>query len=351
MSVYLCSGDTLMPHHLLHRAQICTRVEQVRGEGVAQGMGGESGAFVHLREPADDRVLHAFGTQPRAALTEKARGAIGSHPDLLHERVAHALVLPQRTLRVITDRDDPFFAPLATHLHLPGEQVEIRTIDAAQLAEAKPGGIEELEHREVADVGILPLTGARGGGLEECLDLRAVQMPGKMLLRLWRPHGARRIGFDLVVAVQECVEGPHGGEGAADAPLPQSLPRQVCEERAHGEPVDLSPIPVVSAQIRSQEGAELLEVAPVRRRRVGRQSALDGDVVEVAADGIGERGQARTSASGVQGRPNASATAWYVMRPPCTLRPSARGASACSASRQPRSASATAYGSVTLVSA
>ena len=98
-------------------------VGQVGHKGVAQGMGGESGAFVHLREPADDRVLHAFGTQPRAALTEKARGAIGPHPDLLHERVAHALVLPQRTLRVITDRDDSFLAPLATHLHLPGEQV------------------------------------------------------------------------------------------------------------------------------------------------------------------------------------------------------------------------------------
>lgn len=52
-----------------------------------------------------------------------------------------------------------------------------------------------------------------------------------------------------------------------------------------------------------------LEVATVGRDGVRRQSPLDLDVSEVSADGLPEPGQASTSATGVKGMSNASATA------------------------------------------
>ena len=63
-----------------------------------------------------------------------------------------------------------------------------------------------------------------------------------------------------------------------------------------------------------------LQVTLVGLQRVRGQAALDGQVVEIAADrgrdrGGGGTGQLSTSASGVAGRPSASATGGQVTTP------------------------------------
>src|SRR5262245_56397194 len=123
-------------------------------------------------------------------------------------------------------------------------------------------------------------------------------------------------------------------------------PHQECADRVRGDAVQRlhaggGQEPVVPAQ-----------VAPVRRQRVRRQPALDHQVVQIGADGNGDgRAQASTSSSGTNSSSCASATGPYVRGPSQVFSPSERLGSARSASFQPRLASSSAYGMVTLVSA
>ena len=94
-----------------------------------------------------------------------------------------------------------------------------------------------------------------------------------------------------------------------------------------------------------------VQVAPVGLQRVRGQAPLYRQIVEVGRDRLRGSCQLSTSASVAADMSCASATGSHVTWPSCVFRPSANDGSRRSASRQPRLAISTAYGSVTLVSA
>jgi len=94
---------------------------------------------------------------------------------------------------------------------------------------------------------------------------------------------------------------------------------------------------------RTQGCCVTVEIAPVRRNGVHRESTLDREVVEVHPHLTPHvTDQANTSSSFTQAMPCASATGPYVMCPSWVLRPRASARSLRSASRQPWLANSTA---------
>ena len=76
---------------------------------------------------------------------------------------------------MIADRKYAFLLPLAADLHLLGNEVKIAEIDPGEFGEPHAGGVEQLEDGEVADVLEPTIPSPRLGGLEEQIDLRAVE--------------------------------------------------------------------------------------------------------------------------------------------------------------------------------
>src|SRR5690349_17833870 len=79
----LASGARGVSEELLNGAEIGSRVEKVRGEGVAQRVHREPSVLVDLLEELADHELHRAHPDARARAREKERGAIdlsAEHP-------------------------------------------------------------------------------------------------------------------------------------------------------------------------------------------------------------------------------------------------------------------------------
>jgi hypothetical protein len=127
--------------------------------------------------------------------------------------------------------------------------------------------------------------------------------------------------------------------------IPLAQPGQEGRDILRGHLTDDRPAP------RGQRLGVTEQVAPVSLQGVRGQAPLDREVIEITLDGFRQGGQLSTSLTGVDGRPCAFATGWQVRVPSWVCSPRVSAGSALSAPRQPRLASSTTYGSVTLVSA
>src|SRR6185437_10102312 len=153
---------------LLHGAEVGAGVQQVRREGVAQRVHGEAGVFIDLAEKRGDGVLHGAHANAPAGAAQKERGAIDASPAAEHARelVAPGLVVPEREHGVVAHGDDALLASLAAQLHLLRYQVQVAAVDPGEFGEAHARGVEQLEHREIADVNEAPAPGADFRDLE-----------------------------------------------------------------------------------------------------------------------------------------------------------------------------------------
>ena len=100
-----------MAEELLHRAKIRAGVEEVRREGVAKRVHRKSRILIDLLQELADDELHGAHADARARAREKERGAIDL-AERARELVALRLVVAERELRMIAERNYPLLAPL-----------------------------------------------------------------------------------------------------------------------------------------------------------------------------------------------------------------------------------------------
>src|SRR6185312_5619668 len=114
-SVNLRRGDGSVPQKLLDRAQVRAALEQVRGEGVAQGMGRDAALHLGVAGPRPQPPAHVGGRQPPARLREEQRRAAIA----VSEGGPRALeVAGERLERGLADGHDPRLAALALDAQL-----------------------------------------------------------------------------------------------------------------------------------------------------------------------------------------------------------------------------------------
>src|SRR3954463_4179893 len=136
----------------------------------------EPGVLVDLVEKTLHRVLDRPHRDPPATAAEKKSGSVAGRADAAQQLVALGLVISEGQLGVVTDGYDPLLSSLPPHFHLLRKQVDVHSIDAAQLRESHAGRVEELEDGGVADVAELPSLRLEPGRLEQHFDLRAVEV-------------------------------------------------------------------------------------------------------------------------------------------------------------------------------
>ena len=329
-------------------------------------MCGDTPASGSRPDPGGRGVQHAPGALPGEAAAAGVeehrradrraagrRGEAGPGPDQ---------VRIERPRGVAAHRHHPVLAALADQPHQRVRaQLQLVDVEAGRLGDARPGAVEELEQRPVPQQpGVRgQVIGTRAGRVEQALHLRQGDRLGQPPGRRRRRDLASRVGAGEALGDREGVQAAdrdHGPRGRTDRQrrvLGVAL-AQRGEEFRHVRRGDVAQPGLAAA---GQHRGVPAQVAPVGLHRAGRQPALHDQVLQVAAERVGQRkghqrlAQFRTWLAGVYGRASASATGSQVSWPACVDRPRASGASARSASRQPRLAISTAYGSVTLVSA
>ena len=96
----------------------------------------------------------------------------------LHQpRPALREVTPDRLARLAADGHQPGFLPLAEHADDPLVEVEVFELRAGEFRHAQAAGVEEFEHRAVAQRERVAGRGGRQGG-EELFHLHLVERPG-----------------------------------------------------------------------------------------------------------------------------------------------------------------------------
>ena len=139
-----------MPQHLLHAAQVGPALQEVGGEGVAHVVrrerlvepGRAQGLLEHLADGIGGHAVAAGGhEEERALLLLEQPGA------------PEQLVGAHGGERQVVQRHDALPRPLAEHLHLATLEIDVVCEQARRLGHARAARVQELQQRQVAQVG------------------------------------------------------------------------------------------------------------------------------------------------------------------------------------------------------
>ena len=261
--------DVGVPQHHLEGPQVRPVLEQVRGEGVPDHVGREARADPGLAPVARDQLPEALPRHRRPASREKE---VGRAPAV--ERGPTDLEVPHEPARGrLAERHEALLAALArdpenavVHVHAVAGQTH-------DLRNAKPRSVEELEHRPIPQAeGTL-----RVGRLQERLDLVLTQGLRQRQTDAGILQVDRRVLRKFQMRGREGIEAANRRQGARRRARRQAARRkrpEVSRQIRAGRPRGLEPPP-------GEKLAEGRQVALVGRHAGARESAFDGQVVEI----------------------------------------------------------------------
>ncbi|MNF88826.1 hypothetical protein D3C84_713290 [compost metagenome] len=248
-------------------------VEQVGGEGVAQGVWrqglGDAGHLGLVLDPVPEGLAgHLLAAQAGeehvAGLAAEEKGS------------RFALVTLDPGDGFLAQGHQALLAALAEHLEHALAQVDLFQGQADQFGDAQAAGVEHFEHGAVAQAdGVFQV-----GGFQQGFDIRLGQRLGQRPPQLRQVHLQGGVFGYQVLAQQEAVEAAQPGKetcrGASLVALAQAPGQVVEDEVATG---------LVRFQAPLMEPAvEMREVAAVSRAGVGGQAFLQPQGVEETVD-------------------------------------------------------------------
>src|SRR4029453_19523615 len=111
VGVDLSRAQARVTQQLLHRPKIGPGIQQMRGEGVAQGVHPQAIAADGFERPMD-QALYAARSEPPSTTTHEDRLPVGAGEP--HRSLSSLQVPPEGTARPISYRGDGFLPPPAT---------------------------------------------------------------------------------------------------------------------------------------------------------------------------------------------------------------------------------------------
>ena len=180
-------------------------------------------------------------------------------------------------------RHDAFLAPLAHHPHHASGQVQIANVEACQLGNPQPAGVEHFQDCPVTQ-GML-VVGL--GRLHQGGDLIDVQMERQAVLFFRCSNQLGRVLGDDPAPQQEFEKGADGGQFPADGTflgiftqLSQVAPQQQVVHITGGS---------ICALLADDEGRQLFQITTIGCQGVGRYIALRVQISAEGTDLIRER--------------------------------------------------------------
>ena len=216
MGIDLGGGEVGMAEHDLHTAQVGAVFQQMGGKGVPEGMGRDTLADTGQIGPFFDDVPEGLTTHgvPQAGEKEELVVTGGIEP------VAAPLQVGVDPLTGrFTDRHQPLLVPLAQGHQIADRQVDLAQLEPDQLRDPQTGGIEQLQHGQVADI----LARAAGTGRKKGIHL----LGGEEFRQLVQGAGGlddrSRVDIGVVLDHQELVEHADSRQAARPAARADAL--------------------------------------------------------------------------------------------------------------------------------
>jgi hypothetical protein len=208
VGVDLGRADIGVAQEFLHRPEVATGLEQVGGEGMPQLMGMDAGRHAETARPLAHAGLNRAGAQATAEPADEQRLLLRA----LQELAATVEPSAERFPGLAPHRDDPLLAAFARDPHEAIAEIQIGHVEAGQLRQSQPRGIEQLHDRAVPQhQRFVALE------LQQPRHLIHVQGLGQMARQLRRRHVAGGVRVHDVFPDQEGEEAPQGGQPALDA--------------------------------------------------------------------------------------------------------------------------------------
>ena len=259
--------DGLVSQHFLHDAQVGPVLDEVRREGVTEGVRGDFLADAGEQRLLLDEVENGHPAQRAAVFVEESDvvegrlGGLGADVEVGAERVGGHLA----------EGDEALFVAFADHAHEAFSEVDVRDEQAAGLGDAQAAAVEDFEDRAVAEVH----PGCVSDGVENCGDL----FDGKDFREVAAEFGGVDAVAGVVFALALEDQPVEEGFQRAEQPRLGALAELVAARKV---PLDVLRPDRPRSQV--QRLQQLRDVAPVGRHRVRRQPALHPQIVAVVLE-------------------------------------------------------------------
>lgn len=146
VSVHLSGCQVSVPEQFLNRAEIGPSLQEVRGEGVAKGVGMQNPT---VRQGVSlQNTPGITGTQAASPLVQEKSIRRACRLDKPRTPILH--VVEERQHGRLTQGDTADFRSLAQHRDGTCPQIAVTLGKAAQLAHSQPGPVKNLDDRVVA---------------------------------------------------------------------------------------------------------------------------------------------------------------------------------------------------------
>ena len=283
-----------MAEHHLQRPEVRSVLEQMRRKGVPDAVG---------RQRGTDPGLPAIGLEDLPeALPGHCSAARGQKKGRRAARVELAARLPeiprQPPRGAVPERNEAVLASLPPHAQDPGFQIDRVLREPDELRDSQARGVEQLEHRPVAQAPGRGVVGSREERLDFLFRERLRQRQPELRALEIRGRVAAEIEMESRIRVERAQSRKRACGRARREPARAERGQIPPEIRPRGRP--RRPLLLL------EKPPERREVAPVGLDARGGEPPLDGQMVEEGRKLAGEklRGRAgvRTGACGGGGR-------------------------------------------------
>ena len=275
VGVDLGGAYALVAEHALDDAQVGAVLEQVGGEGVAEGVGADvlldACGFGELLDNVEDHdareVLAAMGADEEVVLVA------GLDVDV-------ATVLLQVEFYLVDggagDGNETLLASLPLNADEAFVEEHVAELEVAELRHAEAAAVERLDDGSVAET----FLAGNVDGIDDFIYLLDAEHLGQLLADLGRLEQLGGVGLDAVVEDEVGVERADAGE---DARLRAGVDADVVERRGEGLQVGEGGIERALALV-GEEAEELLHVAHIGVEGVRRERFLEDEVLPVLVE-------------------------------------------------------------------
>ena len=282
MGVDFGGADVLVAEHNLDGAQGSTALEQVGGEGVAEGVGRNGFVDAGGGHMQLDVVKHRDAREVASAASgdEKHVLVFGFHGDVRPriEPVANFVHRPRR------NGDDALLVALADDAHKAFVEKEVGEAQRTHLAHAQTAAVEQFDQAVIAQ----PLGRGEVDGVEDALHLLEREHLGQVLGQARRGEQfggvVAHVALDLQVAIEGAHAADHARQGAGgDAGFEEAVHVVFEQRQVDIEHIDSARMGIV------QKAAQ---IAGVGLAGVGRKALFEQEILFVVVEQFGVHRQA-----------------------------------------------------------
>ena len=206
MSIDLSSTETAMAQELLDAAKVSSAIEHMGGEGVAESMWADGWIQIGLGQVFIELSPDAASAEALAGLVHEQGLLCGFIGSVVLLQLGEVFCYSFKGS--LAGRGQPLLPSFAPDVKDSLVKIDVGYVQAHQLTDADPGGVDDLEHSQVAQA----QEGASIRCAEKGLDLVLLEELGQTFFLLGSADDSNRAGLQISPADQKFIERSQGSQ-------------------------------------------------------------------------------------------------------------------------------------------